>query len=1362
MFFSQEYKQQLIAELKGLFSHLHVHSEFSNIRLLDSTNKIPKMIRYVESLGQNALALTDHESLSGHIQFLQAVKEMKDKKEIPQDFKPILGNEIYLTNEQEMRKEIKEKNGTTFYHFLLLAKDKKGHHQLKQLSTTAWGRMFSYKGMDRVPTFYNDFENIIGNNKGHLIACSACLGGYIAQNVLKILQEENEEEIIKYKMKIHDFITWCVNMFGKEDFYIEIQPAQTVEQIEFNKMALNIAKGYGLKHIITTDAHYLTIKDRPIHKAYLTSDGDGENNREVDAFYNSTYFFTIEELFNHLSYLDIEDIKNGVLNTKEIADKIEVYDLYHKQIVPKTNIPNEKTWYYNKELYSIGKEYEYIDQMINSNIIYDRFLISEVFKGISKKIDKENYKDTFERINIECKEIIGISKAKDESMSSYLTTMQKIIDIIWSEAESITAPSRGSAAGFIINYLIGITQINPLKQNIEMPHWRFISAERPDMMDIDTDFPSYKRNKVFECLLKYYNSIGGDVVRVCTFGTETAKSAIQTACRGVKINNDIGLYLSSLIPVERGKVWSLYDCYYGNEKKGREPITEFKNIINGHKDKHLLEVALGVEGLINKRSSHACGVIPLNDEFTKYNAKMRTPSGELITQYDLHDSEYMGGVKYDFLNTKTCGMIQKCLEMLVECGKIEWQGSLRKTYNKYLHPDVIDRDNPQIWKKLNDGELISAFQFDSLQGEQALRSIKPKNLLEASSANTLMRLMVEDGKEQPMEMYVRYKQDISEWYKDMEDFGLNQEEIELMEEHLLKDYGVCATQERMMLMSMDDNIAGFNVVEGNKLRKGVAKKVGKQIEEAHQLLYNKGKEIGASKTLLDYVWDEQLSMQKGYSFSILHTIGYTWILVQQLNLIHYYPSIYWNTAVLLVESGAVELEGENENKKEKNTNYGIVAKAIGNMQDKEVSITLPDINKAKIGFAPREEDNEIMFGLKGIMTVNNETAKLIIENRPFTSLRDFYKKMVLVKRKVTLSNGKIQNRSLVSEGQVVTLIKAGCFDKVENKPRKKILENYLKVTNPSKKKLSTKDIINIIEMGVIPNELKDEVRFFKFREYIKTLTKKKDEETKTIKWHCLKGDTDFVTEHTNKFFMDSFAFEMEEDKDYKYDEEGNMWIALGTVRKGSFEDIYKTKVEKLMSWLNKKECLNKYNEILFNEVKNDKMLGSVSTWEMQSMNFYYHEHELAHINREKYDIINYNDLPKEPKTIGFNIYKGMKYPKFDLKRIAGTVLDRDKNRHVIALLTPDGVVNVKFYSGQFAFYDRQISRENEDGTKTTLEDGWFKRGNKLLITGFKRGDQFKPKIYKNSVYQHSVYKIVNVKEDGNLDFQTERVSADDN
>ena len=228
-------------------------------------------------------------------------------------------------------------------------------------------------------------------------------------------------------------------------------------------------------------------------------------------------------------------------------------------------------------------------------------------------------------------------------------------------------------------------------------------------MDIDIDLPSHKADIVFQCLNKFYNNIGGSLVKVGTFKTETAKSAIQTACRGLGINNDIGMYLSSLIPVERGNVRSIKLCYYGDEDNEIKPITEFKNIIDEHEN--LLEVALGVEGLVSGRGVHASGQIPMCYKEYEHNAVMKAPNGDIITQFNLHDSEYMGGIKYDFLKTKACSMIQVCLELLIKYKEIEWQGSLRKTYDKYIHPDVLDKDSSDMWDMIHN--LIGAFQFDS-------------------------------------------------------------------------------------------------------------------------------------------------------------------------------------------------------------------------------------------------------------------------------------------------------------------------------------------------------------------------------------------------------------------------------------------------------------------------------------------------------------------------------------------------------------------------------------------------------------------------------------------------------------------------
>jgi DNA polymerase-3 subunit alpha len=1357
------YSLDYIKKLQENFVHLHVHSEYSNIRILDSINKLKDMINYVASLGQNSLAITDHECLSSHIKFLTIVENLKKEKKINNDFKAILGNEIYLVDKNQMEYEIENLGKTTFFHFLLLAKDNEGHEQLRKLSSLAWKRMFSYKGIERVPTFFSDFNDVLQNNKGHLIASSACLGGLFPRLVLTLLQEEDEDKQENIKEEIHRFITWCTDTFGEDDFYIEIQPSLQEEQVTFNKMAIKIAKAYGLKWIITTDAHYLQPKDREIHKAFLTSEDDENNNREIDDFYSTTHFFTSEMILNNMSYLDNKDIEIGIFNTKEISDKIKGYNLFSDSVIPLTKLPDEKDWI--KVDYDLNK-YIYIKKMFESQEKQHKYLITQIFKGIKERnINNQDLDEVLERINIECKEILGASEAKKQPMGAYLITMQKNVDIIWEEAESIVGAGRGSANGYIIDYLLGITQVNPLKQGVEMPHWRFMSAERPDIFDIDIDFSSHKKDIVFDKISKYYQSIGGDAVRVATFGTETSKSAIQTACRGLKINSDVALYLSSLVPIERGKVWSISDCFYGNETEGRKPVTEFRNMVSEYADKKLLNVMLGIEGLINKRSSHACGILIENEKFTKHNSFMRTPSGELISAYELHDSEKVSNLKYDFLNTKTCSMIQLTLEMLLKSNKIQWQGSLRKTYNKYLHPDVIDRDTKEMWNILCRGELLSAFQFESNVGEQAIKLIQPQNIIDAANGNTVMRLMVDNG-EQPLEKFVRYKNDISEWYKDMKSFGLKDEQIKILEKHLLQDYGVCSSQERMMLLTMDDNISGFGVIESNKLRKGCAKKLPKDIAEAKELFFKWGKEKGTPQILLNYIWDEQIYMQLGYGFSILHAIAYTIILIQQLNLVYYYPPIYWNTAVLLVESGAVEREVAEDldiETKEKTTNYGEVAKAIGNLQSRGIKISLPYINKAEQGFMPNEENNEIVFGLKGIMGINNETSQLIMEMRPFKNLKDFHERMVLVKKEVILSTGKKQMKSLVSATQTITLIKTGAFDKLEHKDRELILEEYLKLLNPPKNKLNTKDISKMSELGILPIEFKNELRFYNFRDYLLGMDKRQDENLKTATWYKIyDSENEEMTEYATNFFIEHFSNEMEEGKDYIYDDNGYISIILGTKRKGSFDSIYSEKIKKLTAWLTTDECINSYNYITFENIKNEEMRGNISSWEMESMNFYYHEHELKNINKDKYGVIDFNCLSEEPEIIGFTKYKGLQYPKFKLDRIVGTVLDRDKNKHSVTILTPGGVVVLKFYSGQFAFYDKTISKDNgiDDkgkAKKIILEDGWFKRGNLLLVTGFRRGDQFKPKRYKDSIYQHAISKITEIKENGDLLLQNDRI-----
>ena len=317
--------------------------------------------------------------------------------------------------------------------------------------------------------------------------------------------------------------------------------------------------------------------------------------------------------------------------------------------------------------------------------------------------------------------------------------------------------------------------------------------------------------------------------------------------------------------------------------------------------------------------------------------------------------------------------------------------------------------------------------------------------------------------------------------------------------------------------------------------------------------------------------------------------------------------------------------------------------------------------------------------------------------------------------------------------------------------------------NPDKKSLTTANIDKIVEMGLVPEEQKMYVRYYNFRNFLNTLPKEKDETSKSIAWITIDCGDDETTDYTMNFLGEYFMAEMEEGKGYRYNDIGQLQICVGTKRKGSFEKVYDKYMDEFKVWLNSDNCLGIYNKQCFESIKRDNMEGSISKWEMDSLCFYYHEHELAHMNFDRYDVVDFNTLPEEPTIVGYTKGQGgVQYPKYSLSRIAGTILDRDKNKHFITVLTPTGVVTVKFYSGQFSFYDKTISLYDEQqDKKITLENSWFKRGNKVLITGFRRGDKFFPKKYQNSIFRHTIQLIKDIDEDGNLVLQSDRVTIDE-
>ena len=833
-------------------------------------------------------------------------------------------------------------------------------------------------------------------------------------------------------------------------------------------------------------------------------------------------------------------------------------------------------------------------------------------------------------------------------------------------------------------------------------------------MDIDIDFEASKREKVIAKFKEYFQSIGGDLVAVATFGTTTSKSALQSAARGLGYEPEIGTYLSSIVPIDRGFVRTLKQCYYGDEEKGYAALPQFIKEMNTYPD--IWEVAQGIEGLINRRGRHACGVLPVNENFVEHNALMRAPDGGFISQYELHDSEAMGGMKFDALTTDFLDRIHCCLNLLSEYGHIEWEGDLRTTYRKYLYPNVIRYDEREMWELAINNKVSSLFQFDTPSGLQTIKLVKPHSLGELAQANSLMRLMPEGRDKSPAEEYIIFKNNMNLFFEEIDALDGDQKAKDALLSILTPLCGVADGQEAVMSLLMHPDLFGFSIKEAHGARKLIAKKKIAEITAYHQKIKEIGRERGLSEEIVDYIWDVQIGRQLGYSFSYPHTISYSIIAIQALNLAYYYPIIYWNTACLIVDSDGLqddedevvivpitELEDDPDAEYEdlpnragkkkitKTIRYDKISTAIGKMRDAGINVTPPDINTSKFTFTPDEEENSIIYGLRGITRINGELAQEIIANRPYADFNDFRDKV------------KIQKL------QLINLIKSGAFDKFQE--RTKLMELYISEIADQKKKLTLQNMPTLIKRGLIPEEYAFEEKLFNFNKFLK---KNKD------------GDYYYLDEYSRTFFEDHFNIQ------HLSKIEG----VEGWILQKVWDKIYKQNIEGIRPFINDPTTLETLNKSLFDEVNEKYAAGSISKWEMDSIGFYYHDHELNQANTRWMDVVDFGKLGEEPSVERtFTTKNGQEIFIYELSRVMGTVIGKDKLKNIVTLLTPTGVVKVKVYRSQFAKYDRQIAdKDEETGKKTVREKSWFTRGNKMIVTGIRRGDFFVPKAYKNTPY----------------------------
>ena len=483
-----------------------------------------------------------------------------------------------------------------------------------------------------------------------------------------------------------------------------------------------------------------------------------------------------------------------------------------------------------------------------------------------------------------------------------------------------------------------------------------------------------------------------------------------------------------------------------------------------------------------------------------------------------------------------------------------------------------------------------------------------------------------------------------------------------------------------------------------------------------------------------------------------HTLAYSLIALQEMNLAYFYPTIIWNCACLIVDSGSMKTGEEDEEveeneveevyedtienfvddeddddeeveevgtskkkKKTKSCDYDKVASAIGKAQTAGITIAPPSINTSTYTFSPNVEQNCISYGLSGIVKVGQEIVNEIIKNRPYTSIED-----LLLKVKM-------------NKPQIVNLIKCGALDEFGD--RETLMNTYIDSISDKKSAINLRNMQMLIEFGLIPDEYKLQRRVFNFNKYLKKFKK----------------DDAYLLDESALAFID---------KTYTIDnliscKDSTTGLAVSV---DVWDKIYKKEMDVIRPWVkeHEQELIQKVNNKLRQEVQEKYADGNISKWEMDSISLYFHEHELKNMNNSSINVSDFFKMSENPEIDKVLSFKGKSVPIYKIRRIAGTVLARDKNHQTITLLTTTGLVQVKIYGEPFANYNKQISMRGYDGKKHITEKSWFTRGEKLVISGIRRGNTFFAKKYNATPY-HLIERILKVEENGKPVLQHERV-----
>ena len=836
------------------FVHLHVHTYYS---ILDGQSSISRLVDKAIGNGMKGMAITDHGDMFGIKEFFDYCNGVNGKrtKEGLEPFKPIFGCEMYVARHRKEDK-VKENGDRSGYHLIVLAKNYKGYKNLIKLVSNSW--IDGFYGRPRT-----DRADLERYHEG-LIVCSACIGGEVPK---KIINDDIEGA--------REAAQWYHNLFG-DDYYLELQrhevkdPSQRANRETFplqqkaNKVLLELAKEYGIKVICSNDAHFVDQENAEAHDHLLCLSTGKDLDDPTRMLYTKQEWFKTREEMNDV----FQDIPEALSNTLEILDKVETYDIEHAPIMPFFPIPEdfgtEEQWrekFTPEQLFDEFtsdengenqlpreegekkiKKLGGIDKLYRIKFEAD-YLAKLAYEGAERLYPTPLTDEVSERIKFE------LHIMKTMGFPGYFLIVQDFINSAQQELGVMVGPGRGSAAGSVVAYCLGITKIDPIKYDLLFE--RFLNPDRISLPDIDTDFDDDGRGRVLEWVEEKYGH--ENCAHIITYGTMATKNSIKDVARVEKLPLDKANYLCKLIP---DKLPDGLKMNIGNAIKCIPELREAEASADP-KLRNTMEYAKMLEGTVRGTGIHACGFIicrdPISDWVPVSVAEDKNDPGHKLhcTQYDGHVIESTGLIKMDFLGLKTLSILKEAVE------------NIRITTGKVIDLDNIPIDDADTYRLYAEGRTIGTFQFESPGMQKYLRELQPTVFEDIIAMNALYR----PGPMDYIPSFIARKNGREEIKYD----------IPCMEKYLKDAYGITVYQEQVMLLSRQ--LADFTRGESDALRKAMGKKKKAIVDAMKPKFIEGGKKNGHDPAVLEKIWGDWEKFAS-YAFNKSHATCYSWVAYQ--------------------------------------------------------------------------------------------------------------------------------------------------------------------------------------------------------------------------------------------------------------------------------------------------------------------------------------------------------------------------------------------------------------------------------------------------------------------------------------------------